>query len=137
MNLFFPENPFRIIFFLGKASPVIVKYAGHVRQSSGDVRQRAQTFCPAGFSTGKMSDREDKNCRNFDMSKIPVISRTEIGISLENKDYILEPDIFIFICIKHNRSICRSSAGKDVRQGLQMSGRTLKACRTFCPAGQK
>ena len=41
---------------------------GHVRQTSADVRQRAQTlptFCPAGFDSHKMSNKENKNdhCR--------------------------------------------------------------------------
>ncbi len=43
---------------------VIVKYAGHVWQTSADVRQRTQTvpdICLAGFNTHKMSNKENKN----------------------------------------------------------------------------
>ncbi len=42
-----------------------IEYAGHVRQTSDDVRQRTQTlldiFFPGGFNTHKMSVKKNKN----------------------------------------------------------------------------
>ena len=61
---------------MSKAHSVIAKiklYAEHVRQTSADVRQRAQTLPdigPAEFNTHKMSDKENKNDRWY----LPVIN---------------------------------------------------------------
>ncbi len=49
---------------------VIAKYAGHVRQNSGDVRQRAETLPDTGFETHTISDKENKNDHRY----LPVIN---------------------------------------------------------------
>ena len=50
--------------------PVIAKYAGHVRQTSSDVRQIAQTLPDILFNTHKPSHKENKN----DHWYLPVIN---------------------------------------------------------------